>query len=49
VRLGERLVEVVVDDVEPHVAGPGAADDGVEVGAVVVEEAPREWKISATC
>ena len=25
-------------DVEAHVAGPGDAEDGVEVGAVVVEE-----------
>ena len=38
VRLRERLVEVVVDDVEAHVAGPRPADDRVEVGAVVVEE-----------
>ncbi len=38
VRLRERLVQVVVDDVEAHVTGPRSADDGVEVGAVVVEE-----------
>jgi len=38
VRLGERLVKVVVDDVEAHVARPRAADDGVQVRAVVVEE-----------
>jgi hypothetical protein len=31
-------VQVVVDDVEPHVARPGATDDRVQVGAVVVEE-----------
>ena len=41
VRLGERLVEVEVDDVEAHVAGPRAAHDGVEVRAVVVERRAR--------
>ena len=39
VRLGERLVEVDVDDVEPHVAGPGVTHDRVQVGAVVVQGA----------
>ena len=38
VRLRERLVQVEVDDVEAHVAGPRAADDRVQVRAVVVEE-----------
>ena len=37
VRLRERLVQVEVDDVEAHVAGPRAAHHGVEVRAVVVE------------
>ena len=37
VRLGEGLVEVEVDDVEAHVAGPGDPHHRVEVGAVVVE------------
>ncbi len=35
---GEGLVQVHVDDVEAHVAGPDDAQDGVEVGAVVVQE-----------
>ena len=34
----ERLVEVEVDDVEAHVAEAGAAEEGVLVGAVAVEE-----------
>ena len=38
VRRGEGLVQVRVDDVDAHVAGPGDADEGVEVRAVVVEE-----------
>ena len=38
VRLREGLVQVVVDDVEAHVAGAREADDRVEVRAVVVEE-----------
>ena len=38
VRLRERLVQVVVDDVEAHVAGPRDPADGVEVRAVVVHE-----------
>ena len=37
VRLRERLVQVVVDDVEAHVARARAAHHGVEVRAVVVE------------
>ena len=37
VRLAERLVQVDVDDVEAHVAGPRVAHHRVEVGAVVVE------------
>ena len=41
VRLAEGLVQVDVDDVEAHVAGPRVAHDGVEVGAVVVEGAAR--------
>ena len=41
VRLGEGLVQVVVDDVEAHVAGPRDAHDRVQVGAVVVERGPR--------
>src|SRR5262249_1105956 len=35
---GERLVQVHVHDVKAHVAGPGHAENGVEVGAVVVEQ-----------
>ena len=35
---GEGLVQVHVDDVEPHVPGPHDTEDGIEVGAVVVEE-----------
>ena len=38
VRLRERLVEVDVDDVEAHVAGPRDAADGIEVRPVVVHE-----------
>ena len=38
VRLRERLVQVDVDDVEPHVAGPRDAADGVQVRAVVVHQ-----------
>ena len=34
-------MQVVVDDVEAHVAGPRDPDDGVQVGAVVVEEGTR--------
>ena len=41
VGLGERLVQVVVDDVEAHVAGPRDAHHGVEVGPVVVERGPH--------
>ena len=37
VRLGERLVQVEVDDVEAHVPGPADAHDRVQVRAVVVE------------
>jgi hypothetical protein len=37
VRLGERLVQVEVHDVEAHVAGPRDAHHRVEVRAVVVE------------
>jgi hypothetical protein len=40
VRLRERLVEVHVDDVEPHVARAAAAHDRVQVCAVVVEGRP---------
>ena len=39
VRSGEGLVEIDVDDVETEIAGPGFADDGVEVCAVVICEA----------
>ena len=35
---GEGLVQVQVDDVEAHVAGPHHTQDGVEIGTVVVEE-----------
>src|SRR3972149_4968265 len=35
---GKGLVKVGVHDVEPHVAGANDAEDGVEVGAVVVDE-----------
>ena len=38
VRLRERLVQVEVDDVEAHVAGPRDPADRVQVRAVVVEE-----------
>jgi hypothetical protein len=41
VRLRERLVQVEVDDVEAHVAGPGASHHRVEVGPVVVERRAR--------
>ncbi len=41
VRLRERLVQVEVDDVEAHVAGPRDAHHGVQVGAVVVERRPH--------
>ena len=41
VRLRERLVQVVVDDVEAHVARPRPADDRVQVRAVVVQERAR--------
>ena len=41
VRLRERLVQVEVDDVEAHVAGPGDAHHRVQVRAVVVERRPR--------
>jgi len=34
-------VQVHVDDVEAHVAGPDLAEDGVEVGAVVIEQTAR--------
>ena len=40
VRGGERLVQVHVHRVEAHVARPGHAHEGVEVGAVVVEHRP---------
>src|SRR5204862_6002579 len=36
---GEGLVQVHVHDVEPHVAGASHTQDGVQVGAVVVEQA----------
>ena len=41
--MGDRkgLVEVHVDDVEPHVPWPGDAEDRIEVGAVVVREGRR--------
>ncbi len=39
--LGERLVQVDVDDVEAHVAGPHDPADRVQVGAVVVHERAR--------
>ncbi len=39
VRSGEGLVQVHVHHVEAHVAGSGLAENGVEVGAVVVEQA----------
>src|SRR5579862_3812971 len=35
---GERLVEVQVDDVEPHVTWAHDTEDGVQVRFVVVEE-----------
>ena len=41
VRGRERLVEVEVDDVEPHVARPHQAEQRVQVGAVHVEERAR--------
>ena len=46
-RLRERLVQVEVDDVEAHVAGPRPPHDRVEVRAVVVEVAPTPWTIRA--
>ena len=39
--LREGLVQVVVDDVEAHVAGARDPDDGVQVRAVVVQERAR--------
>ena len=41
VRGGEGLVQVEVHDVDAEVAGPGDAEDGVEVGAVVVDQPAR--------
>src|SRR5208283_3492843 len=41
VRRGEGLVEVEVHDVDAHQAGPGHAENGVEVRTVAVDEAPR--------
>ena len=38
-RRGEGLVQVHVDRVEAHVAGTDLAQDRVEVGAVVVQQA----------
>ena len=38
VRAGEGLVRVVVHEVDPHVAGPDDAQDGVHVGAVEIEQ-----------
>ena len=40
-RGGEGLVQVEVDHVEAHVAGPDDAHDCIEVGAVVVAQAAR--------
>ena len=40
VRAGERLVRVVVHQVDPHVARPDDAEDRVHVGAVEVEQGP---------
>ena len=40
VRAGERLVRVVVHQVDPHVAGPDDAQDRVHVGAVEIEQRP---------
>src|SRR5437879_12804647 len=37
----EGLVQIEMDDVEVHLAGRGAAQDRVEVRAVVVEQAAR--------
>src|SRR5207237_4499676 len=36
-RRGEGFVQVEVNDIEAHIAGPGDANQGVEVGAVVIE------------
>src|SRR6185436_4772484 len=41
VRCGESLVQVHVYDVKAHVARAHLAEDGVEVGAVVVQQAAR--------
>ena len=38
-RHGKGLVQVQVDDVKAHVPRPGYPEDGVEVGAVVIEQA----------
>ena len=38
---GEGLVQIQVDQIKAHVAGPGHPHDGVEVGSVVVAQAPR--------
>ena len=40
VRGGEGLVEVVLHDIEAHVAGPGHAEQRVHVGAVAVDQSP---------
>ena len=40
VRAGERLVRVVVHQVDAHVARPDGAEDGVHVGAVEVKQGP---------
>ena len=40
-RGGEGLVQVEVHDVDAEVAGPGDAEDGVEVRAVVVDQPAR--------
>ena len=41
VRGGEGFMQVQVDHVEAHVAGPGMAHYGIEVGPVVVEQTPH--------
>src|SRR5699024_5973645 len=38
VRRGERLVQVHVDDIETHVAGPYLAENSIQIGAVVVQQ-----------
>src|SRR5699024_4613435 len=38
-RRGERLVQIHVDDVEAHVAGPHLAEDGIQFGAIVIQQA----------